>query len=67
MLRFIDKVIIVTGSARGIGWAIVVGFGSEGAKVVVADIRDNLGKNTAEQINKGGGHAVPARTWSHQP
>lgn len=38
-MRFKDKVVIVTGGASGIGEATVRRFASEGASVVVADIR----------------------------
>jgi NAD(P)-dependent dehydrogenase (short-subunit alcohol dehydrogenase family) len=39
-MRLKDKVAIITGAARGIGAAFAVGFGKEGAKVVIGDIRD---------------------------
>ena len=57
-MRFKDKVVVVTGSARGIGRAIALAFGKEGARVVLADIRDNQGEDTAQQIIAGGGEAV---------
>jgi len=38
-MRLRDKVAIVTGAATGIGLAIARKFASEGAKVVIADIR----------------------------
>ncbi|MCL4447296.1 MAG: 3-oxoacyl-ACP reductase FabG [Thermoplasmatales archaeon] len=34
-MRFKDKVVLVTGASRGIGRAIAIGFGKEGASVVV--------------------------------
>ena len=40
MNRLSDKVAIVTGAARGNGRAIATRFAAEGAKVVVADVRD---------------------------
>ena len=54
-MRFKDKVVIVTGSARGIGRAIALGFGKEGARVVVADIREDQGKETARMVTQAGG------------
>ena len=43
-MRFRDKVVIVTGAARGIGKAIAIGFSREGAKVAIADVREEKGK-----------------------
>ena len=54
-MRFKDKVVIVTGSARGIGRAIALGFGKEGARVVVADIREAQGEETARMVTQAGG------------
>jgi 2-hydroxycyclohexanecarboxyl-CoA dehydrogenase len=52
-----DKVVIVTGSASGIGKAVAKTFGEEGAKVVVADILDQ-GAETADEIIAQEGEAV---------
>jgi 3-oxoacyl-[acyl-carrier protein] reductase len=38
MMRFADKTVIVTGSARGIGRSIIERFHREGANVVVSDL-----------------------------
>ena len=57
-MRFKDKVVIVTGSARGIGQAIALGFGKEGARVVIADIREDLGMLTAEKVTASGGKGL---------
>jgi NAD(P)-dependent dehydrogenase (short-subunit alcohol dehydrogenase family) len=43
-MRFSGKVAVVTGGARGIGAAIAFKLGSEGAKVVVADIDEGAGR-----------------------
>ncbi|KAI3744438.1 hypothetical protein L1987_57518 [Smallanthus sonchifolius] len=48
--RLANKVAIVTGGARGIGESIVRSFVEHGAKVVIADIRDDLGKSVCEDI-----------------
>ena len=37
-MRLMDKVAIITGSARGIGEATALKFAAEGAKVVVCDL-----------------------------
>ena len=51
-LRLDNKKVIVTGGADGIGKAICKIFADEGAKVIVADINPNLGKETVDQINQ---------------
>lgn len=55
-MRLKNKVAIVTGAARGLGAAFAIGFGKEGAKVVIGDIRD--GGKTVEAIKKAGGGAL---------
>jgi len=53
--RLKDKVAIVTGSGSGIGRAIAVRYGVEGAKVVVADIDAAKAKAVAAEIVAAGG------------
>ena len=43
-----DKIIIVTGAARGIGKVYAKGIAAEGGKIVVSDILD--GEGTVEEI-----------------
>ncbi|MCG3776819.1 MAG: 3-oxoacyl-[acyl-carrier-protein] reductase [Nitrospira sp.] len=62
MNRLKDKVAIVTGSSSGIGKAIALRFGLEGAKVVVAARRMALCEQTVVQIVKGGGEAWAVQT-----
>ena len=50
-----SKVAIITGAARGQGAAAARRFVEEGARVVIADVADDLGKELAEQL---GGAAV---------
>lgn len=45
-----DRVAIVTGSAMGIGQGIAYRFAKEGCKVVIADIADKRGEDTAAEI-----------------
>jgi NAD(P)-dependent dehydrogenase (short-subunit alcohol dehydrogenase family) len=62
MHRLKDKVAIVTGSSSGIGKAIALRFGSEGAKVIVAARRIALCQQTVSQITKAGGEAWAIQT-----
>ena len=55
-MRLRDKVIIVTGGAKGIGRADWLGAAAEGARVVVADIADP--KPTVKEIEARGGQAL---------
>jgi NAD(P)-dependent dehydrogenase (short-subunit alcohol dehydrogenase family) len=52
-----DKVIVVTGSGRGIGQATAALCAKYGAKVVVSDIKEDWGKETVSIITKAGGKA----------
>lgn len=57
--RLAGKVAIVTGSTRGIGRAIAIGYGREGAKVVVSGTKSHLCDEVAEIIRGEGGEATP--------
>ncbi len=62
MHRLKDKVAIVTGSSSGIGKAIALRFGAEGAKVVVTARRMAFCEQTVAQIVKDGGEAWAIHT-----
>jgi NAD(P)-dependent dehydrogenase (short-subunit alcohol dehydrogenase family) len=53
-----DKVALVTGASSGIGRASARLFAREGAKVVVADIDVDGGRDTVEMIHADGGTAI---------
>ena len=55
-MRLRDRVIIVTGGAKGIGRVYCQGVAAEGAKVVVADVADP--KPTVKEIEAAGGQAL---------
>lgn len=48
--RFVGKVAVVTGGARGIGSAMARRFSAEGAHVVVADVAEEAGSSVAESV-----------------
>jgi NAD(P)-dependent dehydrogenase (short-subunit alcohol dehydrogenase family) len=60
MDRLKGKVALISGGARGQGAAEARLFASEGAKVVIADVRDDLCKKTADEINAKVGARIVA-------
>jgi NAD(P)-dependent dehydrogenase (short-subunit alcohol dehydrogenase family) len=61
-MRVKDKVAIVTGGGAGIGQATAILLAQEGARVVVADIDEKGGEETAAQIRERQGEAIAVRT-----
>ncbi len=62
MKRLEGKIAVVTGSSSGIGKAIALRFGEEGATVVVAARRVDLCHQTVAQITQAGGSAYAQQT-----
>lgn len=56
--RFKNKVVLVTGAAHGIGRAIALRFGSEGAQVIVNDVNAAGAEAAAQAIITNGGLAI---------
>jgi len=52
--QFTDRVVIVTGGASGIGLAAAKRFGSEGARVVIADLHQEKADVAANELRRGG-------------
>ena len=47
-----DKVCVITGSTRGIGFALACGFAKEGAKVVIVGTSENSTNNGVEKLKE---------------
>jgi NAD(P)-dependent dehydrogenase (short-subunit alcohol dehydrogenase family) len=56
-VRLQNKVTLITGGGSGIGREASLLFAREGASVVVADVADDAGRETVEQISAAGGRA----------
>jgi len=62
MGRLDGKVAVVTGGAQGIGRGIARRFAREGARVLVADVRDDLGQAVADDLADLGGEGLYLHT-----
>ncbi|WP_020571476.1 3-oxoacyl-[acyl-carrier-protein] reductase [Neolewinella persica] len=61
MQRLQDRVIIITGGARGIGKATALKCGTEGAKLAIWDIDEAAGRELVETLSNAG---FPARFYA---
>ena len=59
---FLDRVVVITGGASGIGRALGERFAAEGARVVLADIERDQLERTAEELGKGAAGKVAGIT-----
>jgi NAD(P)-dependent dehydrogenase (short-subunit alcohol dehydrogenase family) len=57
-----DKVAVVTGAASGIGRALAERLGSEGMKVVLADLEAGALQQAAQELEKSGVEVLPVVT-----
>jgi len=60
-MRLSDKVAFITGAGAGIGKEIALHFSEHGAKVVIAEIAEERGRDTASLIEQKGGEALFVR------
>lgn len=67
MGRLENKIAVVTGSGRGIGLAGARAFVREGAKVVLAEIDERLGRRAEAALREAGGEATFVRTDCSRP
>lgn len=61
-MKLENKVAVITGAATGIGRATALLYAKEGAKVVIADIKDAESNETVNMIKKAKGQATYIRT-----
>ena len=61
MTRLKDRVALITGGSRGIGMATACKFSSEGAKIAIADIAMDRGRDKVAEINEAGGEVIAIR------
>jgi NAD(P)-dependent dehydrogenase (short-subunit alcohol dehydrogenase family) len=57
-MRLLNKVVLITGSASGIGRASAILFSQEGAKISVVDIDRKGGEQTVDLIKQKDGCAM---------
>ena len=60
-MRLQGKIAIVTGSTKGIGRAVAIGYAEEGATVIVCGRSENLAKSISEELTQKGKKAVALR------
>ena len=60
--RLTGKVAFITGAGSGIGRSAAILFAKEGARVIVAELLVDKGRETVEEIATGGGDAMFVRT-----
>ena len=60
-MRLRDRVAIITGAAQGIGRAYALRFAREGARVVVADLREEQAEAVAAECRTAGTDALAVR------
>ncbi|MFX0068129.1 MAG: SDR family NAD(P)-dependent oxidoreductase [Promethearchaeota archaeon] len=61
-MRLENKVAVITGAASGIGAATARLFAKEGAKVVVADLDEELGRKVVDEIKLMGRESILIKT-----
>ena len=53
-MSFTDKVVVITGAGRGLGYSMARRFGQEGAHAIIAEIDPDLGGQAAESLRAEG-------------
>ena len=61
-MRLKDKVAVITGAGQGIGRAYANRFAREGAKIVVAEVSEEIGRRTEQEVKAAGADALFVKT-----
>jgi meso-butanediol dehydrogenase/(S,S)-butanediol dehydrogenase/diacetyl reductase len=67
MGRLDGCVAVITGAGRGIGRAIALRYGREGARLLVTDLEESVARGVAEEIRAAGGTAEGVRSDAGDP
>ena len=57
-MRLENKVVLISGGAKGMGSVEAKLFAKEGAKVVIGDLLEEEGKRVEAEINETGGECL---------
>jgi len=60
--RFLDKVVLITGSSSGIGKGAALTFAEQGAKIVLASRSEGANEDLLQEIKSKGGEAFFVKT-----
>lgn len=61
-MEFLNKVVIVTGAANGIGRGISYAYAKKSAKVLIADVEEEAGKQTESELKQMGAEVIFVKT-----
>lgn len=61
-MRLEGKVAVITGAGQGIGAGIARTFGKEGARIVIAEVNEEAGRDTVQELQNDGVDAIVLQT-----